>query len=687
MKAKIKKILRYARYPSSMLNSTGLLYQLFQAKKQGLFDLAWYEAHYGRQTDVMSAFRDYVENKGITTEFRQAYRSAMAQGLFDIDWYESHYGKFPHPIIAFKDYVEKSNFSNANPSARFDTEFYVRHNMDLYYSDANPLVHYMYHGKNEGRQSAPAHLRWHPKDALVAVDRPDWNKQKIAICLHVFYPDFVEKFAQCLRQFPCAVDVFVAASSEEIARDVQAVYADITQVKNLKVVLAPNRGRNFGPLLVEFGKDLLNYDLMCHLHSKKSLYSGREQTQWFDYLNQYLFKDKHVVACILRLFENDPELGMYYPTSFWMMPSWVNHWTCNKPFAQDFVKEWGIDISQNFVNYPVGGMFWARPKAIKQLLDTDFSYEDFPAEPLPNDGSWLHALERSVGLLTEKNGYKQFFYYPPAGKFTADKSYIFINYHKTAEQLFNELRNFDVVSFDVFDTVLRREFTEPDYAKYRVGEYLNSQSVVSSPQHFIKLRNAAELELRKQQQFKGDVSIVDVYKRLADYFVCDVEQAMAYMQLEFSFDLEQIKAKDEMVSLVHRLADLGREIWFITDIYYTQQQVESMLRKIGLTMPYRLFVSSEMGMRKDSGTMWQFIKDLLAGQEINHIHVGDSVRSDAQICGDFGLNNMHVLHPVDKWQAAGFKPALESAEEFELARVFKWGKLLSNLGRYPFLGE
>ncbi|MFT4941692.1 MAG: FMN phosphatase YigB (HAD superfamily) [Paraglaciecola sp.] len=617
----------------------------------------------------------------------KSYKLAISLGLFNYEWYVAHCGSFPHPLRAFEDYLAKSCFSNVNPSANFDTEFYMRTNVDIYHLGISPLVHYMYHGRFEGRQASPAQLRWSPVDELIPQDTANWQSQKIAICLHIYYVDFIEKFQDCLQRFPCEVDVFVAAGSLKIENKAKAAFAKLDNVNKVVTALAPNRGRNFGPLLVEFSEKLLDYDLMCHVHSKKSLYSGRQQTQWFDYLNQYLFKDKHVVKSILRLFDGNKTLGMYYPTTFWMMPSWVNHWTCNKTVAGDFVDNWGIDITENFVNYPVGGMFWARPEAIRPLLEQKFSYDDFPEEPLPNDGSWLHALERSLGLLAETRGYKQFYYYPPAGKFTTDKSHIFASYHKQPVQLFHEIANFDIVSFDIFDTVLRREYTEPEYAKFKLGQYLAAQGIVANPYEFIQMRNDAELALRKARNFQGDVCITDVYQELETTLQCSNKLAQQYLEMEFQFDLDMSKAKDEMVNIVHQLADLGREIWFITDIYYTKKQIEVMLRKIGISAPYRLFVSSDLGMRKDAGTMWTFIKAELTALNRSHLHVGDNVRSDAQICGDFGLANMHVLHPVDKWQACGFPPVLTGDKKLDENNTLKWGKLVANQGRYPFFGE
>ena len=613
----------------------------------------------------------------------KAFKRAVAEGLFDVEWYQEHYGTFPHPLAAFNDYNEKSKSSNINPSAHFDTEFYLRSNVDIYLGGVEPLTHYMYHGRYEHRASSGVINRWLPSTQLLAKETGSWKQQKIAIVLHIFYPDFVEKFAASLKRFPTEVDVFVTAATESIKTSSLKTFNELQNVKKVKAVLCENRGRNFGPFLVNFSKELLDYDLMCHLHSKKSLYSGREQTQWFDYQNNYLLNDKHVVKSVLRLFDEQKELGIYYPTSFWMMPAWVNHWTCNKGFAEGFVNKWGIDISDNFLNYPVGGMFWARPQALAPLLNENYTYSDFPEEPLPNDGSWLHALERTLGLLAEKQGYQQFFYYPPQGKFTTDKSYISSSYYKSPEGLQSDIQNFEIVSFDIFDTELRREFSEPDYAKFKLGKELVVAGYFVSELDFITQRNNAELACRKQRNFEGDVNIYEAYEKLSEILDLDKTLTEDWANREFHFDLSMALPKEEMVKIVQELYAMGREIWFVTDIYYTKEQIATMLRKIGIAVPYKLFVSSDLRKRKDAGTMWTFIKGLVDESKKSYIHVGDNVRSDAQICGDFGLQNVHILNPMDKWAIAGFETPLLNNEK----SILKWGKQISNFGRYPFFGE
>merc|ERR1712187_370966 len=108
------------------------------------------------------------------------------------------------------------------------------------------------------------------------------------------------------------------------------------------------------------------------------------------------------------------------------------------------------------------------------------------------------------------------------------------------------------------------------------------------------------------------------------------------------------------------------------------EQISKMLRKIGISVPYTLLVSSDIKKRKDTGTMWKDVKSRVDKLEKSFVHVGDNVRSDAQICGDFGLQNVHILNPLDKWNIAGFAtPDFENELD-----IHKWGKLVSNFGRY-----
>jgi len=50
-------------------------------------------------------------------------------------------------------------------------------------------------------------------------------------------------------------------------------------------------------------------------------------------------------------------------------------------------------------------MFWARTESLRSLDALELSWSDYPDEPLPYDGSMLHALERLFPIIVQSNGY------------------------------------------------------------------------------------------------------------------------------------------------------------------------------------------------------------------------------------------------------------------------------------------
>ncbi|WP_276756601.1 rhamnan synthesis F family protein [Pseudoalteromonas marina] len=617
---------------------------------------------------------------------------AIERGFFDKAWYEQTYGlRFENEAKAFEDYVRRSRFAPVNPSPNFDSESYHRTYQDVYHAQISPLRHFLEKGQFEARHTTPANPRWTPNqiEQFEMILTPEAEVLNVAVCLHIFYEDFVDRFAKALKHFPVQIDLFVTAVDKKTEAIARKVFSRHPKVKSVRTSIVPNRGRNFGPMLVEYAEELLRYDFMVHLHSKKSLYSGKEQTQWADYLIEYLLRDTVVLTQMLNAFAADKTLGVYYPTTFWLMPTWVNHMTMNKGYVKEWQDKLKLGDLSDFLAYPAGGMFAARPSAIGQILSEKYNYEDFPAEPLPNDGSFLHALERIIGALAEKNGFKQLFYYSPSGVFTKDQSYITSTYKGAPiwEQMAT-VRNHECISFDVFDTLVRRKYTAPDYAKIKLGKDLVAEGLVKTPLEFVEVRNNAELNLRKRNKFQGDVIINDIYIEIAKVLGISQSKAMAYMNQEFEYDLEMILPKNEMVSFFNELGHLGHKLWVISDTYYTKQQVALMMRKAGVVGAYRLVVSSEAQKRKDNGTMWVMIKADLEAEGISkHLHIGDNVVADAQRPGDLGLTTFHILHPMDKWEALGFPKVLSGKGALDETEILKWGGLISDVGRNPFIGR
>jgi lipopolysaccharide biosynthesis protein len=167
----------------------------------------------------------------------------------------------------------------------------------------------------------------------------------------------------------------------------------------------PNVGRDIGPLLTAFGEPILaNYDVFGHLHSKRSLVLGdrRLGENWRNFCREHLLGWRHpMMDLILKSFSDDPKLGL-------VLPSDPNLWPVGKTEALERLASrlcLNAAIPQQMF-YPLGTMFWARTAALTPLFELGLGWEDYPPEPLPYDGTLLHAIERLVTLVTGQQGFK-----------------------------------------------------------------------------------------------------------------------------------------------------------------------------------------------------------------------------------------------------------------------------------------
>jgi lipopolysaccharide biosynthesis protein len=167
--------------------------------------------------------------------------------------------------------------------------------------------------------------------------------------------------------------------------------------------VVPNRGRDIGPLLTEFADEVrARYDVIGHIHTKRSELLAEERLgrEWRVFLLEHLLGGKHPMADqILRKMLESPSLGIVFPDD----PN-VMEWGENLAVATVLAEKVGIRHLPRFHNFPIGTMFWAKVKFLGPLFDLGLTWEDYPEEPLPYDGTLLHALERLVPVAVEHAG-------------------------------------------------------------------------------------------------------------------------------------------------------------------------------------------------------------------------------------------------------------------------------------------
>ena len=202
---------------------------------------------------------------------------------------------------------------------------------------------------------------------------------------------------------------------------------------------------------------------------------------------------------------------------------------------------------------------------------------------------------------------------------------------------------YDIYSFDVFDTLLRRRVEPPELIKALLAEYLSTclaqRGISVSPDEISRQRNKTEETLLREAISRGkdaDYCLDDVMagtlKAIKADGVLDGRDAINY-----ELDLEK-KAAQQMPGAVEVLSyvkSMGKRVICVSDTYLSAEEMAAILESQGL-MRYidKLYVSSAIGKRKSTGRLFHYVLEQEGGKLV---HIGDNYNSDRLIPRKLGI--------------------------------------------------
>lgn len=258
----------------------------------------------------------------------------------------------------------------------------------------DPLADYLRAGQPEGP--------WR-FDLITSDEKPIPIPQELRVGMHIhaYYVDLLPEIIERIEKNQVRPDLLISVMSESARREVAGITEHYRGRVDIRIV--PNRGRDIGPFLTEFGETIhRQFDLIGHIHTKKTEYHKDAEVGrvWFQFLLENLLGRQVPMAdIILGRMAADQNIGLVFPDD----PNSIG-WDGNASFAENLPTDLEINKSSQELVFPVGVMFWARPSGLKQLFDLGLKWEDYPSEPLPYNVSVLHALERMFGLFVIRSG-------------------------------------------------------------------------------------------------------------------------------------------------------------------------------------------------------------------------------------------------------------------------------------------
>ncbi|MFG6279364.1 rhamnan synthesis F family protein [Microbacterium sp. S16(2024)] len=236
---------------------------------------------------------------------------------------------------------------------------------------------------------------------------------RVVVIAHIFYDEMTPEILERADTLPVPYDLVVTTPDAERAERIRSHIARLPgQRGEVSVrVVESNDGRDQSAFLIGC-RDVLSpgrYDVVVKLHSKKTPQDGYNVGTHFreqQFLN--LLHDREHSSRVLGLFQREEGLGLAFPPMIHIgYPTLGRAWWANKPGFERLADEMGIRVPLDDVSplAPYGSMFFARPAALRLLVEREWRYADFGDREAYKDGGLAHILERMPSYAAGELGF------------------------------------------------------------------------------------------------------------------------------------------------------------------------------------------------------------------------------------------------------------------------------------------
>lgn len=223
--------------------------------------------------------------------------------------------------------------------------------------------------------------------------------------------------------------------------------------------------------------------------------------------------------------------------------------------------------------------------------------------------------------------------------------------------MLQKLIKYKYVSFDIFDTLIKRDVLNPSDIFNIVEEEYNKNNK-EKIFNFKLNRLNAEHEAR-QISSKEEISIDDIYEALIKIYGKDASNQLK--ELEEYVEISVSVPNDEIISIYNELLNHNIKIILTSDMYLDKNTIKLILDKCSIKKYHKLYLSSVVGKTKRRGSLYPYILRDLNISPNKIIHLGDNKISDYLIPRIYKIKsllikkNINYIHYNKKMKNISYK--------------------------------
>lgn len=253
-----------------------------------------------------------------------------------------------------------------------------------------------------------------------------------------------------------------------------------------------------------------------------------------------------------------------------------------------------------------------------------------------------------------------------------------LSYWKSSEEeLKKAILAAEIVSFDIFDTLVMRKVLEPKDVFWLVEQQWNTlrEKRGQVPLPFSCVR------VQSEQKYSTCPSMEAIYAQIKDELNLQESEIAELMDLEFHMEQSILIPRKPVVQYMKFAIENGKPVYLISDMYYSSQQLKSLLEPLGIEGYEKIFVSSEFGKSKEDGGLYEEFLRFTGKKSI--LHIGDNRRADIEQAEKYGLLTYQLYSGQELLSVSSMQSLLSDIQE--IASRLLLGLFVANAFQDPFV--
>jgi len=212
-------------------------------------------------------------------------------------------------------------------------------------------------------------------------------------------------------------------------------------------------------------------------------------------------------------------------------------------------------------------------------------------------------------------------------------------WNRTFEQLCEEIDKHEVISIDIFDTLIMRRVLRPTDI---FGLAVKDVDGAGKPKVWQETRVRAEKMCRTE---KKEPFLSDIYEYVNCHFEIDSQKTDFIKEKELELEKCLVLPRHKVIEAYKYALGRHKKVVFTSDMYLTVKEIRELLSICGIDGDVPVLVSSENQTSKKDGGLYEIIRKTYKTGSI--LHIGDDAEIDGHMAENHNINTFLLRSSYD----------------------------------------